>query len=99
MRTQSVVDRAVDRRSGDQGFGSLPVLRLCKYYAAYQHECKTYPTITRTKSNPDSSVVRAADRNPSLSLVPLRWRSKVKRSFCSAVAAMQCSGFTARRPP
>ncbi|EYC21199.1 hypothetical protein Y032_0020g52 [Ancylostoma ceylanicum] len=79
-------------------FGSCPDPHFCKYYAVFPLDRCTHLTNTRTKSSPYGSVVRAADCNPSLSLVLLRWRFEVNRSFCSAVAAIQCSVFTAGRP-
>ncbi|EYB98263.1 hypothetical protein Y032_0132g1679 [Ancylostoma ceylanicum] len=94
--------KAVDRCCGDQGFGTRSVPGFCKYYSALPCDRCTCLTNIHIKSSPDGSVVRAADsvrRNLPLSLVPLRWRSKVKRRFCSAVSAMQCSGFTASNVP
>ena len=68
-------------------------------YAVFPHVRCTYLTNTTVKSSPDGSVVERR-----IAIRPYRWFHsvgdlKVKRRFCSAVAAMQCSGFTARRPP
>ncbi|EYC13815.1 hypothetical protein Y032_0042g547 [Ancylostoma ceylanicum] len=68
-----MVARAVARRSSDQGFGTYPVQNFCKCSAVYRCDRCPYLTNTCRKSSPDGSVVRAADCNPSLSLVPLRW--------------------------
>ncbi|EYC08099.1 hypothetical protein Y032_0067g119 [Ancylostoma ceylanicum] len=94
-----LVVRADVRRCGDQGFGSRPVARFCEYYAVFPHVRCSYPTNTNEKSSPDGSV---AERR--IGIRPYRWFHsvgdlKVKRRFCSAVAAMQCSRFTARHRP
>ncbi|EYC10432.1 hypothetical protein Y032_0055g2553 [Ancylostoma ceylanicum] len=85
----SSVDEAVVRHSGDQGFGSRPILCFCKYYAASPYDRKSYPTNTRSKSSPDGSV---AERR--IAIRPCRWFHSVgdpKLSAGSTLQLLRCS--------